>query len=102
METAYGPSKALRVAKEFGITDGLCISTKINGFKRIASIALGEGESPSQVDYKGVLRRMDIATLFTSRGNFGLDVPDKITEVLKHLAIGASIDQISENQVLIV
>ena len=31
------------------------------------------------------------------RENLSLDIPDKITEVLKHLAIGASIDQISEN-----
>ena len=67
METAYGPSKAFSVANEFGIVDGLCFSTTVNGFKSIASIALGEGESPSHVDYKGVLRRMDIATLYTSR-----------------------------------
>ena len=97
METAYGPSKAFSVANEFGIVDGLCFSTTVNGFKSIASIALGEGESPSHVDYKGVLRRMDIATLYTSRENFGLDVPDKITEVLKQVAIGASIDQKSES-----
>ena len=97
METAYGPSKAFSVANEFGIVDGLCFSTTVNGFKSIASIALGEGESPSHVDYKGVLRRMDIATLYTSRENFGLDVPDKITEVLKQVANGASIDQKSES-----
>ena len=97
METAYGPSKAFSVANEFGIVDGLCFSTTVNGFKSIASIALGEGESPSHVDYKGVLRRMDIATLYTSRENFGLDVPDKITEVLKQVANGASIKQISES-----
>lgn len=97
METAYGPSKAFSVANEFGIVDGLCFSTTVNGFKSIASIALGEGESPSHVDYKGVLRRMDNANLYTSRENFGLDVPDKITEVLKQVANGASINQISES-----
>ena len=90
------------VANEFGIVDGLCFSTTVNGFKSIASIALGEGESPSHVDYKGVLRRMDIATLYTSRENFGLDVPDKITEVLKQVANGASIKQISESLKLLV
>ena len=96
METAYGQAK-LSGANEFGIVDGLCFSTTVNGFKSIASIALGEGESPSHVDYKGVLRRIDIASLYTSRENFGLDVPDKITEVLKQVANGASINQISES-----
>ena len=97
LETIYGPSRAMEVAREFGVVDGLCFSTTVNGYKSIASVAVGDAKVLGEIKKDQVMRYLDIATLYMSRQLDILGVPVKIKEILQQASRGASLGEISEN-----
>ena len=66
LEKKLGPSKAFKAAQGFGMIDGICWATTINGCTSIASIALTCHRLHSKVPELEILDALELATIDAS------------------------------------
>ena len=95
LEATHGPSKAMAVARNFGMVDGICISVTANGLKSIGSIALARPADLNDYPVAELVDAMDLATLDASRKIEGGSLSVKSLQFLALAAQGLPTDKIA-------
>jgi DNA-binding CsgD family transcriptional regulator len=95
LEQLYGSSRAMEFGKDFGMEDGICWSTTVNGLKSIGSISLTKPAHTADIDIEQIKLAFDLATLEASREISSTKLGVNELEFLSLAALGRSTEEIA-------
>jgi len=95
VEKQLGPSQTMRVARSFGMAEGICFSETINGFKSIASISLTDTKRAKRVPVDRILNAFRLAAISVSKELSQPNVSSKTSAYLSLVARGLSDQEIA-------
>jgi DNA-binding CsgD family transcriptional regulator len=96
VEKQLGSSETMRVARSFGMAEGICFSETINGVKSIASISLTGTDRVKRVPVDRILNAFKLAAISVSKELSQPDVSPKISAYLSLVARGLSDQEIAD------
>lgn len=95
LEDAYGPSEAMTVARAFGVVDGICWATTVNGLKSIGSISLARPAIEANVPTEDIMAAFQLATIEAGHKMIDESLSSKSREYLELVAQGMSTTDIA-------
>lgn len=95
LEREIGPSKAMNNARDFGMVDGLCFATTVNGMKSIGSISLTVPASEVVIDRGAIMAALELASIEVTRQRADAVFPLKLKAYLELVSRGHSTDEIA-------
>lgn len=96
LEKKLGASKSFEAANGFGMMDGICWATTVNGFKSIASISLTKPATEADVPLDEIMDALQLATITASEEIIRANLTVKAREYLRLVIQGYSTVEMAE------
>lgn len=96
LEKKLGPSKSFEAAVGFGMVDGICWATTVNGFKSIASVSLTVPAKEAEVPLDEIMEALQLATIAASEEIMRAQLSVKAREYLRLVVQGHSTAEMAE------